>query len=407
MEETDKNEEIQQDNARAQHMRGSNLLGVRAHNERLILSLVRRMGTMTKAQIARNSGLSAQTASVITRQLEADGLLTRHSPIRGRVGQPSTPLAIAPDGAYFAGLKIGRRSLDLVIVDFLGHEISTQRRLHSYPTPAKVIDFVSAALPKAIEHIPAKSRDKLQGLGIAMPFELWNWMPADEAPPDEMIAWQNRDIAAELEATTGLPVSVRNDATAACEAELVFGTTDQPRDFLYLYFGYFIGGGLVLDGRLFAGPTGNAAGIGPMPVIGPDGKMTRLMQVASLSTLEAAMKAGGLETDQLWQEPNHWNMPDDLLDRWLNHASRAIASATLSAATLLELDAVFIDGWIPAGIRDRLVSGAQTELRALDLAGIAAPRFLPGTIGPNARSMGGAATALSTRYLVDQNALFK
>ncbi|KAJ57046.1 ROK family transcriptional regulator [Actibacterium mucosum KCTC 23349] len=402
----EKDKEIQQAERVNLHLRGSNLSGVRAHNERLILSLVRQKGTMTKAEISRNSGLSAQTASVITRQLEADGLLQRHTPIRGRVGQPSTPLSIAADGAYFAGLKIGRRSLDLVIVDFLGNPVARRRRLHSYPTPAKVIDFIATELPDAVNEMAAASRPKLQGLGIAMPFELWNWMPADEAPPEEMIAWKDCDIAAELGATTGLPVSVRNDATAACEAELVFGKSDRPRDFLYLYFGYFIGGGLVLDGRLFAGPTGNAAGVGPMPVIGPDRRMTRLMKVASLSTLENALKEAGIDTDQLWRDPSRWNLPDSLLSQWIDGCAGAIASATLSAATILELDAVFIDGWIPEDIRARLVEAAQTRLQSLDLAGIAAPRYLPGSIGADARSLGGAATALSTRYLVDQNALF-
>ena len=406
MEDVEKDKENQPSERLSQHLRGSNLSGVRAHNERLILSLVRQKGTMTKAEISRYSGLSAQTASVITRQLEADGLLLRHSPIRGRVGQPSTPLSIAAEGAYFAGLKIGRRSLDLVIVDFLGTPVATRRRLHAYPTPAKVVDFVGTELPDAVTEIPKANRQKLQGLGIAMPFELWNWMPADEAPPDEMIAWKGCDIAAELEDATGLPVSVRNDATAACEAELVFGTSERPRDFLYLYFGYFIGGGLVLDGRLFAGPTGNAAGVGPMPVMGPDGRMTRLMRVASLSTLEMALKQQGVPTEQLWRNPTHWDVPDDILQTWITGSARAIASATLSAATIVELGAVFIDGWIPTQVRERLVAAAQIELQAMDLAGIAAPQYLPGTIGANARSLGGAATALSTRYLVDQNALF-
>ena len=51
-----------------------------------------------------------------------------------------------------------------------------------------------------------------------------------------------------------MPVYVQNDATAACGAELVFGTGERPKDFLYFYFGYFIGGGLVLNGQLFTGP---------------------------------------------------------------------------------------------------------------------------------------------------------
>ena len=65
-----------------QQERGSNQASLRAYNERLVLSLVRRQGGLAKADIARATGLSAQTVSVIMRGLEADGLLVRGTPIK-------------------------------------------------------------------------------------------------------------------------------------------------------------------------------------------------------------------------------------------------------------------------------------------------------------------------------------
>lgn len=62
---------------------------LRDHNERVVLATVRDHGPIASAEIARNTRLSAQTASVITRSLEADGLLLRGTPQRGRVGKPS------------------------------------------------------------------------------------------------------------------------------------------------------------------------------------------------------------------------------------------------------------------------------------------------------------------------------
>ncbi len=81
--------------------RGSNQTAVRAYNERLVLSLVRRHGSMAKVDIARSTGLSAQTVSVIMRSLENDGLLVRGEPKKGRVGQPSVPLSLNPEGRLF------------------------------------------------------------------------------------------------------------------------------------------------------------------------------------------------------------------------------------------------------------------------------------------------------------------
>src|SRR6185312_12448109 len=99
--------------------RGTNQSGMRDYNERLVLTLVRQHGSLAKTEIARVTGLSAQTISVIMRGLEEDGLLVRGAPVRGKVGQPSIPMSLNPDGAFFLGLKLGRRSADLVLIDFL------------------------------------------------------------------------------------------------------------------------------------------------------------------------------------------------------------------------------------------------------------------------------------------------
>ena len=291
-------------------LRGSNQSGMRAHNERLVLSLVRRDGALAKSDIARITGLSAQTVSVIMRSLEADGLLLRGEPVRGRIGQPSVPMSLAADGAFFFGLKIGRRSVDLVLVNLLGEPVGFRRRTYRYPTPEAVVRFVEEALPALRSALPFGLRARIGGLGIAMPFQLWNWAQYIDAPPGALDAWRDRDIAAELSALCDMPVTVQNDATAACGAELVFGTGERPQDFLYFYIGFFIGGGLVLNGRLFTGRTGNAAGVGPMPVPGPDGRVRRLMTVASLSTLADMLAEAGEPSDQLWESPGPWVMSE-------------------------------------------------------------------------------------------------
>jgi predicted NBD/HSP70 family sugar kinase len=219
-----------------------------------------------------------------------------------------------------------------------------------------------------------------------------------------MDAWRDRDIQAELAAVTGLPVYVQNDATAACGAELVFGAGERPRDFLYFYFGTFIGGGLVLNGQLFLGRTGNAAGVGPIPVPGPDGRIRRLFDSASLSVLAGMMEAAGESSDHLWQSPDRWQVSEPVLSAWLDLAAEGLASAILSAATLLELEAVLIDGWMPATIRAEVTARTAAALARLDLSGITPPQVRQGSVGAEARSLGAAAIPLSQRYLIDHNA---
>lgn len=382
-------------------LRGSNQAGMRAHNERLVLTLVRQQGALAKSDIARMTGLSAQTISVIMRALENDGLLLRGEPVRGRIGQPSVPMRLAPDGALFLGLKMGRRSADLTLVDFLGRIRATERRIWPYPTPDAAMAFVAEAMPRVTAGLSTPLRARIGGMGVAMPFQLWDWATAVGAPQAVMDAWRDRDIAVDLAALTDMPVTVRNDASAACSAELVFGTGERPRDFLYFYFAFFIGGGLVLNGQLYTGRTGNAAGVAPMPVPGPGGQMQRLLDVASLSALARAMEAAGQSADHIWHDPECWEVSTKVLDGWVEAASAALAAAVMSATGLLELEAVLFDGWMPATLRKRVTEATAAAFARLDHAGITAPAFREGTIGPDARALGAAAVPLSQRYLVD------
>ena len=385
-------------------LRGSNQSGMRDHNERLVLSLVRQQGGLAKSDIARITGLSAQTVSVIMRALERDGLLLRGEPIRGRIGQPSVPMFLNPDGAFFVGIKIGRRSVDLIVVDFRGKVRARQRQTYRYPSPNAIVAFAAAALPKALAELTPTERDRVSGIGIAMPFQLWSWVQALGAPQSEMDAWRDHDMQAEISALTGLPVYLQNDATSACGAELVFGSGEKPKDFLYFYFGTFIGGGLVLNGQLFLGRSGNAAGVGPLPVQGKGQQLERLFAAASMSKLADAMEAAGEPSDYLWERPDHWTVSPQILSDWMDSAANGLAWAALTAATLLEIEAVMIDGWMPAEVRAEITRRTQTALLALDLDGIDPPAIREGTLGPDARALGAAAIPLSQRYLIDQNA---
>ena len=132
---------------------GANQSRVRDYNERLVLSLVRRHGSLAKSEIARKSKLSAQTVSVIMRSLEQDGLLLRGEPLRGKVGQPSIPMRLDPDGVFSVGLRIGRRSADLLLVDFLGRERKAISKTFSYPVPSDVAKFAIKGIVELFESL--------------------------------------------------------------------------------------------------------------------------------------------------------------------------------------------------------------------------------------------------------------
>lgn len=391
--------------AAERYHRGTNQSGMRDYNERLVLSLVRRHGGLAKTEIARLTRLSAQTVSVIMRELEDEGLLVRNEPIRGKIGQPSIPMSLNPEGAFFLGLKIGRRSAELVLIDFLGTVRAMLQLSYRYPAPRETVAFVTNGIKDIRAKLTAEQDRRIAGLGIATPFELWSWADAAGAPHDVMEEWRDRDIRADLQAEVPFPVYLQNDATSACGAELVFGKGDAPRDFIYFYIGAFAGGGIVLNGALYGGPTGNAGALGSMPVPGPDGAPRQLIDIASIAMLERALNAKGRDASHLWSSPQDWGELGPELDEWIASAARGLAYAIVAASSVIDFQAAVIDGWMPVGVRARLVAAVRTVLATIDAEGLSLPPVREGTVGIHARAMGGASLPLSDRFLVGATAI--
>ncbi|MBX4955073.1 ROK family transcriptional regulator [Rhizobium lentis] len=386
---------------------GANQVRVRAYNERLVLSLVRLYGALSKADIARRSGLSAQTVSVIMRVLEKEGLLSRGAPVRGRVGQPSIPMHLNPDAVYSFGLKMGRRSADLVLMDFVGRIRMQLHQTYAYPLPHEILAFVTAGIEEIESRLDDRQRGRIAGLGIAAPFELWNWAEEVGAPPGAMEVWRDVDLQADVAARVSHPVFLQNDATSACGAELVFGVGPSYPDFVYFFIGSFIGGGIVLNSAIFSGRTGTAGAIGPLPVRDRNGETKQLLEIASIFVLENMLRERGIDPEPLWYSADDWVDFGEPMDTWIQDTAKALAQAIVAAASIVDFSAAVIDGGFPHWVRSRIVQATIDEAAKLDLQGVVMPEIIEGAVGAQARAIGGASLPIFSRYLTDQNVLFK
>jgi predicted NBD/HSP70 family sugar kinase len=356
---------------------------LRSQNERLILWLIRRNGPMPRAALAQATGLSAQAVTNITRVLITDGLLdARGERRRGKVGQPLLPLALAPDGALFLGLKVGRRLAELVLVDFAG-KIRQMRVLpHVFPQPDAIRDFAVSASAELLSGLSVQQRARLAGMGIASPFFLWDWAR-------EMAPWLGRDLRRELAQALEMPVWLENDGSCACGAEMMFGAEELPEDFLYFYLAHFGGGGVVLDGRLRLGPSRNAGAMGSFPI--PGGQ--QLLDVASISALEARLGRDLPLDDAAWQ------LPPGVARQWLDESARVLSHAALGTVAALDLPLVVIDGAMPATLRADLVAATAAGLAGLRRHGVTLPEVRAGSLGRLARALGAAALPFGAAFM--------
>lgn len=375
--------------------------GVRDHNERLLLSLVQRHGALPASDLSKRAGLSPPTVSSILRRLEAEGLLERGDPVRGKVGKPSVPMRLASDGVFSFGLKIGRRSAELVLIDFNGSARHERQLTYEAPIQEEISAFTENGVQSITSNLTANQSSRICGLGVAAPFEMWNCPENRRETENDFETWRNVDLRTTLSNRTGHPVSLMNDATAACQAEHTYGRGREFRDYAYFFVGAFIGGGIALNNAVYEGRQGNAGALGSLRSIGPNGESMQLVDMASIHQLELRLREVDLDPSQLWTDPDSWHALSRYVEPWIGQTAQELAKAALSTCSVIDFEAILIDGAFPDDVREELVSRVRRYVITQDTRGLIPPRIESGSIGRKARAIGAATRPINSQFMLN------
>ena len=390
--------------------RGSNHVGMRQYNERVVLQALRLHGRLPKAELARQTGLTAQTIGLITTRLEEDGLIVRDAPVRGRIGQPSVPLRLNPDGAFAIGIKVGRRSTDWLLVDFAGQVRERLSLGYTFPDAQLLLPALSENLRRLRDGLGPLA-ERLVGVGVAAPFVMGGWHRLLGLPDAQAQAWNDIDLAREVQAMTELPVSFARDTAAATVAELVAGRGRELRSFLYLFVDTFVGGGLVIHSHPHVGVHGNAGAVASLPWLGDatsgTGARQQLIHQASLWELEERLQALGLDRMAAYDQRALQGPHAAPARQWLAQAAQALAHAVVSGTAFLDLDAVVIDGSLDREVLAALIEKTHQALQTHNWEGLWQPTLHPGQIGSDARALGGALLPLHSHFAPDPELFLK
>lgn len=386
---------------RSRDPEGVNQAGLRDHNARMILSFIRRHGGTASAELARRSGLSAQTVSIIVRELVASGLLVRGKTVKtkGKVGKPQTLLNLNPTGVLSLGLNIGRRSCELVLVDFNGKRVQEHVTNYPYPTVESVCSFLEESLSKIEASKPRKPLRPI-GIGVATPNELWGWLENVGAPKPALDKWRTFNLKETIEERTGLIVEMENDTTSACVAEHLLGRGKEFPDFGYFFVGAFVGGGLVMNDKVVTGQNKKAASFGSLPARDENGKLTQLLNVASLFALERDLLKHEIDPSIIRVQPDDWSEIKNYVEAWADVTARHLALASATVASVVEVQAILIDGAFPPEVRRLLCDLTRKHLKGLNLTGISKPSIEEASVGRTARSIGAALLPIHSRYFL-------
>jgi predicted NBD/HSP70 family sugar kinase len=388
--------------------RGSNQVGMRQFNERVVLQALRLHGSLPKADLARLTGLSAQTIGLITARLEEDQLIVKQSRVRGRIGQPSVPLALNPDGAFAIGIKVGRRGCEWLLIDFTARVRAQHTMPYAFPEPGDLLPAVAKQIERLRAGLGALA-GRTAGVGLAAPFQLGGWHRTLGLSAAQSDAWYDMDLTAEVQARTELPVSFARDTAAACVAELVVGRGHDLKSFLYIFVDTFVGGGLVIDSHLQTGVHGNAGAIASLPMqpARPKSTSRQLIDDASLWELEQAFVRAGLDPTAAYDERALEPPFLAATKTWLARAAVGLAHAITSGTAVLDLGHVVMDGSMARGLLDALLTHTRAALDDCNWEGLWRPQLHGGRVGAQACALGGAMLPLHANFAPDHDVFLK
>lgn len=378
--------------------RGISHTSVRRANAKTVLTVVAFNPGASNAEISRLSGLAPQTVSAILVDLESEGLIERGPVLRGRRGQPATPILLAEDGGFAIGVEVGWRDLDVIVLNMHAKVLSHRHVDYAYPDARSLVDTIAALVAELAGELTEQQRGRLLDLGIAMPGSIADVIPMLGAPQEQAGLWRTLDLAAALGERTGLSVKLYNDGNAGCWGELIALDAPRPANIIYLLVSHFVAAGIVGGGILWEGHTDNAAELGSMLVSLPGRPTVLAHEVASTSALRGALTRAGHQVASL--ASSRLDQPEFAapVAAWRRDAAQALAQIIFNATTVVENPLVVVDTILSRETTLGLVGDINAELDRLPSRPYHTPRVQPGRLGALAPVVGAAELPLFRRH---------
>ncbi|MFE0733394.1 ROK family protein [Streptomyces sp. NPDC058855] len=255
----------------------------RANLERVVRA-VRMAGSLTQAEIARATGLSAATVSNIVRELKDGGTVEVTPTSAG--GRRARSVSLSGDAGIVIGVDFGHTHLR-VAVGNLAHQVLAEEAepLDVDASAAEGFDRAEQLVTRLIE-ATGIGRDKVIGVGLGVPGPI-DVSSGTLGSTSILPGWSGINPAEELSARLGVPVHVDNDANLGALGELVWGSGRGVKDLAYIKVASGVGAGLVIDGRVYRGPGGTAGEIGHI-TLDESGPVCRCGNRGCLETFTAA-----------------------------------------------------------------------------------------------------------------------
>ena len=377
------------------------LASLRRLNRGRVINALRQNGMISRAEIARRTGLSRSTVSSLVAELQSDRLVVeREEPGAAhgeQGGRPPILLSFDASAGAALGIDFGHNHVRVAVSD-LSSTILAERAepLDTDHAAQEGLDVAIELVDEALAEAGVE-RSRLIGAGLGLPG------PIDQA--DGVIGssailpgWVGVAAAEEMRGRLDVPVVVDNDANLGALAELTHGAGRGATDLVYLKVSSGIGAGLILGGRLYRGWGGMAGELGHV-LVDPEGAVCRC---GNRGCLETAASTGAL-LDMLRRSHGDLTVAEMLAlardgdlgcRRVIADAGRVVGSAAAFMFNVLNPQRLVVGGDLAAA-GDLLLDGVRSSVRLAALPAAAdAARVVAGVLGDRAQVLGALALAV-------------
>jgi predicted NBD/HSP70 family sugar kinase len=383
--------------------RAGSLESLRRLNRLRVIHALRDQGLISRAEIARRTGLSRSTVSSLVTELQADGLVVERSEPASAYGEhggrPPTLLSFDASAGVAVGIDFDHHHLRVALSD-LSSTILAEREL-----PLDTDHLAHEGLDAATELVSqviaeaGVDRGRIVGAGMCLPGPIHR--PTGVVGSTAILpGWVGVTAAEEMRTRLDLPIIVDNDANLAALAEAAFGAGRDAKDLVYLMISSGIGAGLVLNGRLYRGAEGLAGELGHV-LVDPEGAVCRcgnrgcLETVAGMDALADQLRRShgeGLDGHKIVALARDGDLG---ARRVIADAGRAIGTVAATLVNVLNPELLIVGGDL-AEAGDLVLDGVRESLARAALPTAAeAATVVAGTLGDRAEVLGAIALVLS------------
>jgi len=388
---------------RPQHaeMRGTPVITVgtpsllRAINERTVLDLIHRQGPLSRAQVARVSGLSKPTVSLALTGLLESRLVREVGRSRGERGPSALLYELNPVSGWVVGVDIGRKWVRAAIADIAGNVVA-RRDEHARVRSAKSLIGQVGAIARRLAAEAGVEWSQVTHTTLGSP-GVFDPAHGYVAMAPNLPGWGRSGLVQAVRDELGTNISFENDVNLAALAERAHGLGRNVHNFVFLSIGTGIGMALMVEGQLYRGAHGAAGEVAYMPIGKGDPRDPANRRrgafeeaAAAVGIIRTARRLGmrpPLTPERIFVAARRGNA---VAGRVVQAEAAMLGLAIATVTPVLDPEMVILGGGIGRN-GDLLVEPIERELRQLLPF---RPRVAVSALGEDAVLRGAVATAL-------------